>query len=103
MQATPSCRRSRLLLLRHARLAMWSSRWIPRQPPADLGPRRQSRRRCSALTDALGGLDVQLVFYRGFRRVQGEQVVLTLSAGLLRAITGVFCLAGKTQIGRVLQ
>jgi hypothetical protein len=53
-------------------------------------------------TAALGGLDIQLVYYRGFRECKASRWHGD-SAGLLRVMTGVFCLAGRTQIGRVLQ
>ncbi len=52
-------------------------------------------------TSALGGLDIQLCFYRGF----GEFKVspwLGQSAELLRMMTSVFCRAGATQIRKVL-
>lgn len=52
-------------------------------------------------TAALGGLDVQLVFYRGFRECQASPWVST-APDLLRRMTAVRCLAGQTQIGRVL-
>jgi len=53
-------------------------------------------------TAALGGLDVQLVFYRGF----GECKASTWAANprdLLRHMTAVTCLAGETQIVKVLR
>ncbi len=53
-------------------------------------------------TAALGGLDLQLAFYRGF----GEfKVSNWVSDGkeLLSLMTSVFCLAGETQIAKVLQ
>ncbi len=53
-------------------------------------------------TAALGGLEIQLAYYRGF----GEFKVspwLTDSNVLLRRMTAVFCLAGETQIGTVLR
>jgi hypothetical protein len=53
-------------------------------------------------TDDLGGLEIQLAFYRGF----GEFKVspwLTDSADLLGRMTATFCLAGETQIGKVLR
>ena len=53
-------------------------------------------------TDALGGLDVQLVFYRGFGECKVSPWVSS-SAALVRRMTGVFCLAGQTQIGKVLR
>ena len=51
---------------------------------------------------ALGGLDVQLAWYRGF----GEFRAAPWSADartLLREMTGVFCLAGETQVGKLLR
>ncbi|MGO1118125.1 VWA domain-containing protein [Rhodovibrionaceae bacterium A322] len=53
-------------------------------------------------TEVLGGLDVQLVFYRGFHECKASKWY-SQSAPLLRAMTGVDCLAGRTQIGRVLR
>src|SRR3546814_17592671 len=53
-------------------------------------------------TEALGGLDVQLIYYRGFGECRASPWV-SESAKLLRFMTGVFCLAGRTQIGKVLQ
>ena len=53
-------------------------------------------------TSALGGLDIQLAFYRGF----GEFRVSPWTDNekeLLRLMTSVFCLAGETQIGKVLK
>ena len=53
-------------------------------------------------TAALGGLDIQLTFYRGF----GEFKVgpwTTNERDLMRLMTSVFCLAGETQISKVLQ
>ncbi len=55
----------------------------------------------SATAD-LGGLEIQLAFYRGF----GEFKVspwLTDQADLLSRMTATFCLAGETQIGKVLR
>jgi hypothetical protein len=53
-------------------------------------------------TAALGGLDVQLVYYRGFDEVRASRWVNNPS-DLVRLMTGVFCLAGQTKLGRVLQ
>ena len=53
-------------------------------------------------TDALGGLDVQLVFYRGFGECKVSPWVSS-SAALVRRMTAVFCLAGQTQIAKVLR
>ena len=53
-------------------------------------------------TAALGGLDVQLVYYRGFNECKASRWVDNPS-DLVRLMTGVFCLAGKTKIRRILQ
>src|SRR3546814_19102336 len=52
-------------------------------------------------TAALGGLDVQLEFYRGFRECKASRWHSD-PAALGRVMTGVTCLGGQTQIGRVL-
>jgi hypothetical protein len=52
-------------------------------------------------TEGLGGLEIQLVFYRGF----GELVAspwLADSRALVKRMTAVTCLAGETQIAAVL-
>jgi hypothetical protein len=51
-------------------------------------------------TAALGGLDVQLVYFRGFGECRASPWVSD-SARLLKAMTSVSCLGGQTQIGRV--
>jgi hypothetical protein len=53
-------------------------------------------------TEALGGLEVQLIFYRGFGECKASAWV-SRSRDLLRFMTGVFCLAGHTQIRKVLK
>ena len=50
----------------------------------------------------LGGLDVQLVYYRGFDECRASRWVNSPSE-LVRLMTGVFCVAGQTKIGRVLR
>ena len=52
--------------------------------------------------DALGGLDVRLAFYRGFDELK---VSRWTSDGreLARLMSAVRCLAGRTQIGRLLR
>lgn len=52
-------------------------------------------------TALLGGLDVQLVYYRGFGECRSSKWVGDPKA-LLRLMTGVSCRAGHTQIERVL-
>lgn len=52
-------------------------------------------------TAVLGGLDVQLVYYRGFGECRASKWVGDPKA-LLRLMTSVSCRAGQTQIERVL-
>lgn len=52
-------------------------------------------------TAALGGLDVQLVFYRGFGECKSSKWQ-SKPTELARVMTGVRCLGGQTQLGRVL-
>ena len=52
-------------------------------------------------TAALGGLDLQLVFYRGFGECKATAWVSD-GAELARLMSKVRCRAGETQIGRVL-
>jgi hypothetical protein len=52
-------------------------------------------------TAALGGLEVQLVFYRGFRECKASRWFAD-GADLHRAMRRVFCAGGQTQIERVL-
>ncbi len=53
-------------------------------------------------TAALGGLDVQLVYYRGFGEFSAAPWIAK-SDDLVRRMTGVFCLGGHTQIGKLLR
>jgi hypothetical protein len=53
-------------------------------------------------TAALGGLEIQLAYYRGFGEFQAGSWASSADA-LLRTMTGVRCLAGHTQIGKVLK
>ena len=53
------------------------------------------------VTAALGGLDVQLCWYRGFREFEASEW-LADSAALRARMTAVRCLGGHTQIARVL-
>ena len=50
----------------------------------------------------VGDLAVQLVFYRGFGECKASKWYSD-SAALLRVMTGVTCLGGQTQIGKVLK
>lgn len=53
------------------------------------------------VTASLGGLDVQLVFYRGFAECKASRW-LARAEDLHRAMRKVSCVGGETQIGRVL-
>lgn len=55
-----------------------------------------------AETAALGGLDIQLVYYRGFGECRASKWTRR-SEDLLRIMTSVFCLGGHTQIRKVLK
>ena len=52
-------------------------------------------------TAALGGLEIQLVFYRGFSECKSSKW-MTTAAELHRVMRSVFCIGGETQIERVL-
>ncbi len=53
-------------------------------------------------TTALGGLEIQLAYYRGFGNFKASPW-LTNADELLRRMTSVFCLGGQTQIAKVLR
>jgi hypothetical protein len=53
-------------------------------------------------TDSLGGLDIQLAYYRGFGEFHATEWVSD-STKLLREMTRVHCLGGQTQIERLLR
>jgi hypothetical protein len=53
-------------------------------------------------TAALGGLDIQLVFYRGIAEF-GASAWFHQATDLLKFMSAVTCVGGKTQIGRVLR
>lgn len=53
-------------------------------------------------TAALGGLDVQLVFYRGFGECKASKWHSDPTA-LGKVMTGVRCLGGQTQVRKILQ
>lgn len=71
-----------------------------RQPTWDRASHIQAE--MFAETAALGGLEIQLVFYRGFGECKASRWVQT-SKDLLHKMTSVYCLAGQTQIAKVLQ
>ena len=55
-----------------------------------------------AETAALGGLEIQLCYYRGFREFKASGW-LRETGSLQRTMAAVHCLGGHTQIGRVLK
>lgn len=71
-----------------------------RQPMWDRAARTQAE--MFEVTAELGGLDVQLVFYRGFREFKVSPWTSDPRA-LLRLMTSVTCLAGETQLHKVLK
>jgi hypothetical protein len=52
-------------------------------------------------TERIGGLDVQLVYFRGFNECRASKWASEPSA-LARMMTGITCQGGNTQIGKVL-
>jgi len=71
-----------------------------RQPTWDRASRLQGE--MFRATADLGGLEMQLAFYRGFGEFRASPW-LRDSGQLLRMMTSTFCLAGETQIGKVLR
>ncbi len=53
-------------------------------------------------TGTLGGLEIQLAYFRGFGDFQAGDWT-TSSESLLKGMSGVYCLAGETQIEKVLR
>lgn len=70
-----------------------------RQPTWDQAVQVQSE--MFAATAAMGGLDVQLVYFRGFGECRASPWIAD-SKDLVRRMTGMRCLGGRTQIGRTL-
>lgn len=70
-----------------------------REPTWDMATHIQAE--MFAETAALGGLDVQLVFYRGFGQCRSSGWVSD-AAELVRLMQKVRCEAGRTQVARVL-
>ena len=53
-------------------------------------------------TAALGGLEIQMAYYRGFGEFKATPWIST-SGDLVRRMTAVYCLGGHTQIAKVLK
>ena len=71
-----------------------------RQPSWDRAARVQGQMFVEA--ERLGGLEVQLVYYRGFAECRASRWV-DRPGELVRLMAGVMCRAGETQIARVLR
>jgi hypothetical protein len=72
---------------------------MSRQPTWDLAQSIQGE--MFRATAVQGGLDVQLVYFRGFDECRASRFV-SGGEGLGRLMAGISCQGGKTQIGRVL-
>jgi hypothetical protein len=72
---------------------------MSRQPTWDMAQSIQSE--MFRTTAAQGGLDVQLVYFRGFRECRASNFV-SQGEGLGSLMAKISCQAGKTQISRVL-
>jgi hypothetical protein len=71
-----------------------------REPTWDRACRIQGR--MFEATDRLGGLEIQLAYYRGMGEFEASPWCAD-AANLKRRMTSVFCLAGETQIAKVLR
>src|SRR5215831_12113553 len=74
---------------------------LKKAPPAHTGGGRGRLIFALDATAALGGLEIQLVFYRGFSECKSSKWVTTATE-LHRVMRSVFCIGGETQIERVL-
>ncbi|MBT3359887.1 MAG: VWA domain-containing protein [Rhodospirillales bacterium] len=70
-----------------------------RQPTWDRAAQIQAE--MFAETASLGGLEIQVVFYRGFGEFKASSW-MSESSDMLRLMTSVYCMAGETQIRKVL-
>ncbi len=72
---------------------------MSRQPTWDMAQAIQSE--MFAAVKTVGGLDVQLIYFRGFSECRSSKWVRD-PAALARLMTSVSCRAGHTQIGKIL-
>ncbi|MFQ5766042.1 MAG: VWA domain-containing protein [Rhodospirillales bacterium] len=70
-----------------------------REPTWDMAARIQGE--MFQETASLGGIEIQLAYYRGFGEFKFNPWTADEKA-LLKKMTAVFCLAGETQLGKVL-
>ncbi len=96
LAATPAARRQ---AGRAGRLFFAMDATASREPSWDQACQIQGE--MFLVTEALGGLEVQLCYYRGFGEFAATPW-LASSVELVRRMTGVACRGGQTQIGRVL-
>ncbi len=85
---------------RHGRLIFAIDATASRQPSWDRACQLQGE--MFMATRDIGGLAVQLAYYRGYLEMAATPF-LTDAAELARRMTGVQCQGGQTQIGRVLE
>ena len=85
---------------RRARLVFALDATMSRQPTWDLACRVQGEMFETA--SAVGGLSVQLVYFRGFGECRASRWVIEPRA-LTDLMAGIACRGGQTQIGRVLR
>ncbi len=95
LRAVPAVRTER-----RGRLIFAMDATASREPSWDRACQIQGR--MFEATDRLGGLSVQLVYYRGLCEFEASPWVAS-AADLTRRMSGVFCLGGETQIGAVLR
>ncbi|HXW25232.1 MAG TPA: VWA domain-containing protein [Xanthobacteraceae bacterium] len=84
---------------RRGRLIFALDATMSRQPTWDAACQLQAEMFREAA--AIGGLEVQLVYYRGFDECQASGWV-TDGARLAGLMTGISCRGGRTQLGRIL-
>jgi hypothetical protein len=84
----------------HGRLIFGMDATASREPSWDRACHIQGE--MFSQTDALGGLDIQLCYYRGFGEFEASQW-MSSSHELLKRMTAVTCLGGTTQIEKVLR
>jgi hypothetical protein len=83
----------------HGRLVFAMDATASREPSWDQACQIQGE--MFSETAALGGLEVQLVFYRGFGECRASKWAAN-AIELLRLMTGVRCRGGQTQISKIL-
>jgi hypothetical protein len=84
---------------KRGRLIFGMDATMSRQPTWDRALQIQSEMFLE--TERIGGLDVQLVYFRGFNECRASKWT-SEPAALARLMTGVQCQGGNTQIGKVL-